>query len=115
MSSRRTAIRLIPTEGGPMVLQSVSKEPPATAIRELKALLGERLSTAQSVREQHGKDESYHAPMPPDAVVFAESTEDVSATVKVCARHGVPVIAFGTGTGLEGNVTAVRGGVCIDL
>jgi len=98
-----------------MALQSVSKDASGAAIRELTALLGDRISTAQSVREQHGKDESYHTPMPPDAVVFAESTEEVSATVKACARHGAPVIAFGTGTGLEGNVTAVRGGVCIDL
>jgi len=85
------------------------------AIRELKTVLGDRLSTSQSVRAQHGKDESYHTPMPPDAVAFAESTEEVSAIVKACARHRVPVVAFGTGTGLEGNVTAVRGGVCIDL
>src|SRR5262245_51511424 len=102
-------------KGSSMVLQPVSKEATAAAIRELNALLGDRVSTAQSVRAQHGKDESYHTPMPPDAVVFAESTEEVSATMKACARHGVPVIAFGTGTGLEGNVTAVRGGVCIDL
>ena len=85
------------------------------AVQELKTLLGERLSTSQAVREQHGKDESYHECMPPDAVAFAESTEEVSAIVKICARYRVPIIAYGTGTSLEGHVTAVQGGVCIDL
>ena len=94
-----------------MALQPASSEPRTeAAIRELKTLLSDRLSTSQSVRAQHGKDESYHTPMPPDAVAFAESSEEVSAIVKACARHRVPVVAFGTGTGLEGNVTAVRGG-----
>src|SRR5215470_17202677 len=115
ISSGRGAIRVILTEGSSMALQSVSKDASGAAIRELTALLGDRISTAQSVREQHGKDESYHTPMPPDAVVFVALKEKVSATVKTCAHHGAPVIAFGTGTGLEGNVTAMRGGVCIDL
>ncbi len=85
------------------------------AIAEIRALLGERLSTAKAVREQHGRDESYHAGMPPDAVAFAESTEEVSAIVRACAAHKVPVIAYGTGTSLEGHVAALRGGVCIDV
>jgi D-lactate dehydrogenase (cytochrome) len=85
------------------------------AIAELKLLVGDRLSTAAAVREQHGRDESYHASVPPDAVVFATSTEDVSAVVNICARHKVPMIAYGTGTSLEGHVAALHGGVCIDL
>ncbi len=84
-------------------------------IAELRALLGERLSTAQAVREHHGKDASYHAMEMPDAVAFAESTDEVAAIVKLCARHKTPVIAFGTGTSLEGQVQAAHGGVCIDL
>ncbi|NYZ11121.1 FAD-binding protein [Azospirillum sp. RWY-5-1] len=85
------------------------------ALAELKALLGDRLSTAAAVREQHGKDESYHAVEAPDAVAFALSTEEVSAVVKVCARHKLPVVPFGTGTSLEGGVGALAGGVCIDV
>jgi D-lactate dehydrogenase (cytochrome) len=86
-----------------------------TVIEELKALLGERLSTSQAVREQHGKDESYHAPEPPDAVAFAESTEEVAEIVKICAGYDCPIIPFGTGTSLEGQVMASDGGISIDV
>ena len=89
--------------------------PRDAAIAEIKALIGDRLSTAKAVREQHGRDESYHAPAPPDAVAFARSTEEVSAIVKICAKHKVPVIPYGTGTSLEGHVAALRGGVCVDV
>jgi D-lactate dehydrogenase (cytochrome) len=81
----------------------------------LKQRFGERLSTAAAVREQHGKDESYHTPAPPDAVVFARSTEEVAEVVRLCAAHKVPVIPFGTGTSLEGHVAALHGGICIDV
>ncbi len=81
----------------------------------LAARFGERFSTAQSIREQHGQDESWHAPAPPDAVVFPETTEEVAEIVRACARHRVPVIPFGVGTSLEGHVAALHGGVCIDL
>ncbi len=84
-------------------------------IDELRALLGERLSTSAVVREQHGHGESYHTTHPPDAVAFARSTEEVAEIVKTCARHKRPVIAFGTGTSLEGHVAALHGGICIDL
>ena len=84
-------------------------------IEALRGLLGDRLTTAQSVLEQHGKDESYHQSHPPDAVVYAETTEEVSDIVKLCADRQVPVIPYGTGTALEGHVAALEGGVCIDL
>ncbi|HXZ00492.1 MAG TPA: FAD-linked oxidase C-terminal domain-containing protein [Stellaceae bacterium] len=84
-------------------------------IERLRHRFGERLSTAAAVRDQHGRDESYHAPAAPDAVVFVQSTEEVSEIVRLCAAEKVPVIAFGTGTSLEGHVAALEGGVCIDL
>ena len=84
-------------------------------ITSLHDLLGDRLSMAAQVRDRHGRDASYHPCVPPDAVAFAQSTEEVSEIVKLCARHKVPIIPFGTGTGMEGNVVALRGGVCIDI
>src|SRR5712691_7561698 len=81
----------------------------------LRQLLGDRLSTSASVCAQHGKDESYHAPHAPDAVAFARTTEEVAAIVSRCAKYKTPVIAFGTGTSLEGHVAALKGGVSIDL
>jgi D-lactate dehydrogenase (cytochrome) len=85
------------------------------AIKELKSLLGENLSTARSVREHHGKDESWHPPLPPDAVCYPETTQEVSEIVKICARNSTPIIPFGAGTSLEGQVLATRGGVSMDL
>ncbi|MFS2009682.1 FAD-binding oxidoreductase [Azospirillum sp. CT11-132] len=82
---------------------------------ELTALLGDRFTTSLPVREHHGKDESYHTPCPPDGVAFANSTEEVSAIVKICAKHKLPVIPFGTGTSLEGGIAALAGGITIDL
>jgi D-lactate dehydrogenase (cytochrome) len=81
----------------------------------IRARLGDRFTTAAAVREHHGKDETYHPGAPPDAVAFPESTEEVGAIVKACAAHRVPVIAYGTGTSLEGHISALRGGVTIDL
>ncbi|PWC49369.1 FAD-linked oxidase C-terminal domain-containing protein [Azospirillum sp. TSA6c] len=82
---------------------------------ELSALLGDRFTTSLPVREHHGKDESYHTPFPPDGVAFANSTEEVSAIVKICAKHKLPIIPFGTGTSLEGGIAALAGGITIDL
>lgn len=86
-----------------------------TVLDELRAIFGERLNTSQAVRDQHGHDESFHETAPPDAVVFAESTEEVQRAVQVCAKHKVPVIPFGTGTSLEGHVCALYGGISIDV
>src|SRR6184192_2278714 len=99
-----------------MTATVLERVPLAPALLDaLRQRLGDRLSTSAAVCEQHGKDESYHTPHAPDAVAFAHSTEEVAALVALCARYKTPVIAFGTGTSLEGHVAALKGGVCIDL
>lgn len=85
------------------------------AIERIRAILGDRLSTSAAMREQHGKDESFHEVAAPDAVVFPESTEEVQSIVQICAEFGTPVVPFGVGTSLEGQISAVNGGVCIDM
>ena len=86
-----------------------------SVVEKLKELLGDRLSQSASVLESHGKGEAWHTPQPPDCVCFAQSTEEVSSIVKICAKHGVPIIPFGVGTSLEGHTLAPIGGVSIDL
>ncbi|MEQ2236693.1 hypothetical protein ILYODFUR_015315 [Ilyodon furcidens] len=73
------------------------------------------VSLGEAIREQHGKDESVHKCRPPDVVVFPRCVEEVSSLAKVCHDHNLPIIPFGTGTGLEGGVGAVKGGVCFSL
>ena len=86
-----------------------------SVVAELKALLGERVSTSPAVREHHGKDESYFPYALPDVVVFLHTTEEVRDVVNICRTHRVPMIPYGVGTSLEGHILAVQGGVCIDL
>jgi len=85
------------------------------AITALRERFGGRLSTISGVRDHHAKDESWHHPHRPDAVVFPQSTEDVVEIVRICAAYQTPVVAYGTGTSLEGNVIPHLGGVVVDL
>ncbi len=98
-----------------VTLPATSQTAVQVAIDELRALLGDRLSTSTGVRDHHSKDESWHIPHRPDAVAFPNTTEEVSAIVQVCARHRIPVVAYGTGTSLEGAVIPEFGGIVIDL
>ena len=88
---------------------------PAEMLQALQARFGARCSTAQAVREQHGRDESTYDAPPPDAVVYCESNEDVMAAVKLADQYAVPVIPFGVGSSLEGHLLAVQGGLSLDL
>lgn len=99
----------------PASLAAVRKPLPEVFVTALKSQFGERMSTAAAVREHHGRDESPFAPQPPDAVVFAQSTDDVVALIKLAGRWRVPVIPFGVGSSLEGHLLAVQGGVSLDL
>jgi len=99
----------------PAAVLPPSPEAIAAVTQTLAASFGNRLVTSLAVRQQHGHTLTWIPNQPPDAVVFPQSTDEVSEIVKLCATHGVPVIAFGTGTSLEGHVNAAFGGVCIDM
>lgn len=87
----------------------------AQAIAELKSLLGDRLSTAQSILTLHGQNETYYENTPPDAVAFPNTTQEVSDIVKICHKHNCPVVPWGVGTSLEGHALPIRGGITIDM
>jgi D-lactate dehydrogenase (cytochrome) len=87
----------------------------ATAVAVLQQRFGERFSRSEALRRQHANTTTWLANQPPDAVVFAETTEEVADAVRICAEYRVPVIAFGTGTSLEGHVNAPVGGVSVDV
>ena len=69
----------------------------ATAVAELADLLGQKVSVNDTVRDHHSHDESFHLPVLPDAVVWAESVDDVVTVVNVFSRHHVPLVPFGGG------------------
>jgi D-lactate dehydrogenase (cytochrome) len=95
---------------------SVLPRPMPGAMHEaLREYFGDRFVTSLAVREQHGRDESPLDAPPPEAVVYCESTEDVSFVVAQAAEHCVPVIPYGAGSSLEGHLLAVQGGVSVDL
>ncbi|MDB5513310.1 MAG: lactate dehydrogenase, partial [Tardiphaga sp.] len=87
----------------------------ANVAASLAAIVGERATTARGALDAHGRSEAYHATAAPDIVVFPETTEEVRRIVELCADRGMPVVPFGAGTSLEGNASAVHGGVCLDF
>ncbi|WP_435310944.1 FAD-binding oxidoreductase [Primorskyibacter sedentarius] len=87
----------------------------ASAIDALRPLFGNRLATSEALLEQHGTNESHFALALPDAVVFPESTQEVSDLMRICNQHCCPVVAFGTGTSLEGHHLPVQGGISLDM
>ena len=86
-----------------------------TAIGVLKQRFGERLQTGKAIREQHAHTTTWIENQPPDAVIFAHSTDEVSEIMRVASKHRVPVIPYGTGTSLEGHVNAPGGGISVDV
>ena len=85
------------------------------AIDDLTAAFGTKISTNAAICLTHGTDESSHDPKAADAVLFAESTEDIQRAVVICGQHDLPVIPFGTGSSLEGHVIpGTRGALSID-
>lgn len=88
----------------------------ADDIESLKTILDrDKVSTGESVRELHSHDESYHRHVPPDAVVWPHTTEEVSRIVRWAYERHVPITPWGAGTSLEGNPIPVNGGIVIDF
>ncbi|MEM6306388.1 MAG: FAD-linked oxidase C-terminal domain-containing protein [Pseudomonadota bacterium] len=85
------------------------------AIETLSAVLGDKITTSKSDRDNHGRSESHFSPMPPDAVAYPHSTQDVVEILQICHSEHCPVIGFGTGTSLEAQTSAPRGGISVDF
>lgn len=86
------------------------------AITRLRDVLGaDRVSVDATIRDAHGGDVSHHDRHAPDVVVFPNTTAEVAAIAKICSELRIPIVPFGTGTGVEGGVVALHGGVCIDV
>ncbi len=86
----------------------------AATLEDLVVLLGSRLTTKGAIRDHHAGDESWHDPQRPDAVCFVNDAQEVSQVLTICNKYRVPVIPFGTGTGLEGGTVACNGGICVN-
>lgn len=99
----------------PLPAYPLSADRRAAALAALKQRFGDQLTDNPAIRDAHGRDESYHATQAPDAVLFAGTTDDVAAAIRICAAHKLPVVPYGTGTSLEGHVAALGGGLSIDL
>ncbi len=85
------------------------------AYTTLSDQLGDRVTRAIAEREHHSRGESHHVAAPPDIVCFPRSTEEVSEILKISARFRLPVIPYGAGTSVEGQVNALQGGITISL
>ena len=87
----------------------------SSAVSELFALLGPRLSTAPAVLAQHAQGESLIRAGRPDAVAFPQTTAELSRIAQICHRYRIPMTGWGAGTSLEGHALPVAGGVTIDF
>jgi D-lactate dehydrogenase (cytochrome) len=87
----------------------------AAAFVEWRQLFGDRVSNSLAVREHHARDFTHPTAPVPDAVAFPLDVAEVAAAVHICAAHRLPVIAYGAGTSIEGQISAPHGGLCLDL
>ena len=88
---------------------------PPELIDALSSRFRLRFNLGESARLQHGRDESVHLPQLPDAVVHAETTEEIVEVLQLCTAWGVPIIPYGVGSSVEGHVLASKGGISLDL
>ncbi|HXV23740.1 MAG TPA: FAD-linked oxidase C-terminal domain-containing protein [Alphaproteobacteria bacterium] len=98
-----------------MARAEVRRDTRSDCLGALRARFGDRVTTAAAILERHGRDESYHAASPPDAVVFPQSLEEIVEIVGIAREHRAPLIPFGAGTSLEGHIAALSGGITVDM
>lgn len=91
------------------------RAPPPALLRELRERFGPRFVTSAAACEHHGRDESPFDAAPPDAVIYPCSTQEVASIVTLANRSRTPLIAYGAGSSLEGQLLAVQGGICLDM
>ena len=82
---------------------------------ELVNLLGDRCSFYNSININYAKGEDIYDPIMPKAVVFPNTNEEISKIIKLCNLHNVPIVPYGAGSSLEGNVLAIKGGITLSL
>jgi D-lactate dehydrogenase (cytochrome) len=100
----------------PIPLARALRRPiPEALVEKLQLFFGDRFSLAQAVRDHHGRDESSYPLTSPEAVVFAQSAQEIVQLVNWCREFKYPLIPFGAGSSLEGHYLAVQGGVCLDV
>lgn len=87
----------------------------AAAVLELQKRFGNRCVTSEAVRRQHAHTTTWLENQPPDVVVTPDSAEEVAEIVRIAGQFGMPVIPFGSGSSLEGQLNAPFGGISIDL
>ncbi len=103
----------LPIEGAPAV-RLPSRDAVENAVLELERRLGpSRVDTTEGGRTAHATDDSDMPGRFPDAVVIAQDRDDVTATLEICAKHGVPVTPRAGGTGRTGGAVPVAGGVVL--
>ena len=88
---------------------------PQSLIDELSAALPGQVTQNETELNRHASDESFHKAIRPDAIVMARSTSDVQLVMRLCSAANVPVIPFGVGSSLEGQIIPVEGGITLDL
>jgi glycolate oxidase len=95
------------------------EEAPEISIAAVSEELGELLGPGKvSVRaadlEEHAADKWY-ARKTPDVVVFAESAQDVSKTLRFASKHNIPVTTRGAGIGYVGGAVPITGGIVLSV
>jgi D-lactate dehydrogenase (cytochrome) len=100
----------------PPTLTRPSSSVTARVVEELRKIIRtEKLTTNPTELLKRGTDESLHDPVPPDICVMPSSTAEVSQILRICSKYAYPVVPFGRGTSLEGGVSALAGGLSIDM